>query len=91
MTKNDLYKNSIVYFSRILHTVGIYEVHELIIRTVEEDYFVGVSKNDKRAYILPYKELDKTIFANRKEALRLVKINEDNKINISEEKYYEEY
>lgn len=91
MTKNDLHKNSIVYFSRILRTVGIYEVHELIIRTIEKNYFVGVSKNDKRAYILSYKELDKTIFEDRKEALRLVKINEDNKINISEERYYEEY
>lgn len=42
MTKEDVRKGMVLYYARILKAVGIYEVSELLIRTVEDDYFVGV-------------------------------------------------
>lgn len=40
-----------LYFARILPKVGIYDVCELTVRTVGEDYFVGIDKRDKQAHI----------------------------------------
>ena len=39
-----LNKGDILYFARIIPKIGIYDVCELNIRTVEETYFVGVDK-----------------------------------------------
>jgi len=46
---------------------------ELTIRTVEEDYFVGVDKQDKHAYLLNNSSYNKTVFKDRKTALKMVK------------------
>ena len=51
MTKSDLKKGDKVYYTRIIPTVGIYEVKELILRTIEENYLVGINKQDKHAYL----------------------------------------
>ena len=51
MTKEDIKRGKIVYYARILRPVGIYEVIELFIRTVDDDYFVGIDKHDKHAYL----------------------------------------
>ena len=45
-----LKKKDIVYYARIIPNTGIYEVCELIIRTVADDYFAGMDKRDKRTY-----------------------------------------
>lgn len=65
-------KKDKLYYARILPSTGTYEVCELTVRTVEEDYFVGVDKRDKHAYLLPYFEIDKTAFVDRQVALDLV-------------------
>ena len=39
-------KKDILYYARIVPKTGIYEVCELLIRTVEERYFVGIDKRD---------------------------------------------
>ena len=52
----DLKKKDIVYYARIIPNVGIYDLCELTIRTVEEDYFVGVDKQDKHAYLLNHQK-----------------------------------
>ena len=39
-------KQDILYYARIVPRTGIYEVCELLIRTVEESYFVGIDKRD---------------------------------------------
>ena len=49
MTKEDIKRGKIVYYARILKPVGTYEVNELLIRTVDDDYFVGIDKHDKHA------------------------------------------
>lgn len=90
ITKQDLQKHKTVYYARIVPQTYIYEVCELIIRTIEDDYFVGTDKHDKHAYLLTYNDLDK-IFAKRADALSVVKLAEAKKPKIKSESYYEEY
>lgn len=83
-------KQDILYYARIVPRTGIYEVCELLIRTVEETYFVGIDKRDKHAYLFLYSDINKTVFKNRKEALKKVKDAEKNKVKTNYEIYYEE-
>ena len=62
MTKDDLKLKDKVYYARILSKVNIYEVCELIIRTIEDGYFVGTDKHDKHAYLFSYKRLNDIVF-----------------------------
>ena len=86
-----LKKKDVVYYARIIPNTGIYEVCELIIRTVADDYFAGMDKRDKRTYLFGYNAIDDTVFVDRKDALSKVEISESNKKDISSETYYEEY
>lgn len=72
----DLKRKDKVYYARILPLSATYEICELIVRTVEEDWFVGVDKQDKHAYLFNYDKLNKTVFTNRKDALNKVKLAE---------------
>lgn len=51
MNKTDVQKGKMVYYARMLKPVGIYEVCDLYVRTVRDDYFVGTDKRDKHAYL----------------------------------------
>lgn len=62
-----------VYYARIIPASGTYEICELIVRTVMDDWFVGIDKQDKHAYLFNYDKLNKTVFFNRKDALNKVK------------------
>ena len=86
-----LKKKDVVYYARIIPNTGIYEVCELIIRTIADDYFAGMDKRDKRTDLFGYNAIDNTVFVDRKDALNKVKIAESNKKDISSETYYEEY
>lgn len=86
-----LNKKDIVYYARAMDNVGIFDVVELKVRTVEDDYFTGIDDKTKHAFIFNISDLNKTVFFDRKDALRVVNEAEKNKRNISEEKYYEEY
>ena len=86
-----LSKKDIVYYARIVPNSGIYDLYELSIRTVEETYFVGVDKKDKRAYLFGYDAIGEYVFTNRKDALNRLKDAEKNKKEISNETFYEEY
>lgn len=92
MTKT-LNKGDILYYARIMPTIGIYDVCELFIRTVTDTYFVGIDKNenDKKSYLFGFTALDIDVFENRNDALKVVQRAEKNKKTISEETYYEEY
>ncbi len=81
-----------VYYARTIPTVGIFDVCQLVIRTVENNYFVGCDKTDKHAYLLHFNDLNKTVFTNRKQALDVVLTAEkNNKNKIYKEILYEEY
>jgi len=72
-------KGDVVYWARIIHETGIYEVLELKIRTVEPDYFVGTEKRSKQAFIFPYDYVGETILKEREPILRMVQEAEKNK------------
>ena len=91
MTKEDIRKGVVLYYARILRPAGMYEVIELLTRTVEDDYFVGVDKHDKHAYLFSYNNLNKLIFSDRQECLDVVLDAEKNAPKVSNEKEYEEY
>lgn len=86
-----LKRKDVVYYARIQPSLGVYDVLELIVRTVETDWFTGMDKRDKRVYLFNNKDLNKTVFTDRKEALKMVKEAEKNKKKITFEKDYEEY
>ena len=89
---NEIHKiGDIVYYARIMPTLGIYDVCELKIRTVADTYFVGMDKRDKRAYLFSYNAVGKCIFSNRKDAVEKAIVTEENSTKVSKETYYEEY
>ena len=88
---SDLKNKDIVYYTRILPSSNIYDVLELKIRTVKEDWFVGIEKRDKQAFLFQNTELNKTVFKDRNKALEKVKAAESNKKETNNETYYEEY
>ena len=89
----NLRKNDILYYARIMPTLGLYDVYDLKIRTIDEEnrWFCGMEKRTKIAYLFSYDNIGKTIFFDRKEALKVVKQAEKNKISVSSETLYEEY
>lgn len=92
MTKGDVKKGSVVYYARVLPTVGIYDLCELKIRTVTDNYFCGADKRDKHAYLFGYNSLNTTIFNNRADCLTKVKDAQENAPKeVNYEKEYEEY
>ena len=87
----DLKKKDVVYYANISHPTSSYNICELIIRTIEDDYFVGTDKKDKHAYLFSNNDYNKIVFKDRKKALKVLKEAEKNKRVISNETYYEEY
>lgn len=84
-----LKKKDIIYYARIMPSSGIYDVLELKVRTVEEDWFVGIEKRDKQAFLFADRDIDKIIFADRNKALEVVKTAEANKKeNVNNEEEY---
>ena len=76
---SELKKKDVVYYTRILPSSNIYDVLELKIRTVEEDWFVGIEKRDKQAFLFENDTLNKSVFKDRNKALEVVKTAEANK------------
>lgn len=91
MTKDDIKKGDVVYYARIMPTVGIYEVCELLVRSLYDTYFVGVDKRDKHAYLFSYNRINDIVFFDRKVCLQKVLKAEENAPKVSSEKEYEEY
>lgn len=83
-------KGDIVYYTRIIPSVGIYDLLELKIRTVADEYFAGMEKRDKQIFLFNYSDINKIVFEDRRKALSIVKNAEKNKKDISMEIYYEE-
>ena len=77
MTTGEIGIDSVVYWARIHHQTGIYEVCELRVRTLYELTFVGVDKLSKQAFIIRYD--DPYLFRERKDALAVVKEAEKQK------------
>lgn len=84
-------KGEKIYYARIHSSVGLYEVYDLKIRMVEENWFSATDKRTQKAFIFSNKDIGKTVFFDRGEALQLVLKAEEGKKTINNEKYYEEY
>ena len=84
-----LTKDDIIYYARIMPNLGIFDVYELKIRTVEDTYFVGTNKRDKKAFLLPYSAIEKYVFIDRKDAVDKAMVAEENTLSVSKETYYE--
>lgn len=89
--EREIKKSDLVYYARIIPTSGIYEVIDLKVRTVADDFLVGIENRTKHAYLLYIKDIGRIVFFDRKEALKVVKEAEKSGKKISDEKYYEEY
>lgn len=89
--EKEIKKSDLVYYARIIPTSGIYEVIDLKVRTVADDFLVGIENRTKHAYLLYIKDIGRIVFFDRKEALKVVKEAEKIGKKISDEKYYEEY
>ena len=66
-------KGDVVYYARIHPKTGTYDLCELHVRTVYESSFVGVDKSTKQAFFVSLNDIDKYVFDNREDALRVVK------------------
>lgn len=86
-----LKKKDILYYARIIPKTRIYEVCEVVVRTIKENWFVAIDKRDKHAYLFAYDDVDKILFSDRKDALIKVIETEKNAPHICYETYYEEY
>lgn len=68
MDKGDKY-----YYADIVKSCGVFEVYDMIIRTVEPTYFVGVDIKSHRAFLFDYESIGNTVFAFRQDAVDVAK------------------
>jgi hypothetical protein len=68
----ELVKGQKVYYARIFESVGMFELIDLKIRTVEDTWFVGTEQRTKQAFLFGKDSINKTVFLDRGEALELV-------------------
>ena len=80
-----------MYYARISHNLGMYELCELKVRSVYDTYFVALENRTKIAFLFGYNLIGDVVFFSRKEALEKVREAEKDKREISSETYYEEY
>lgn len=86
-----LKKKDRLFYARIIPRTRIYEVCELIVRTIEDTYFVAIDKKDKHAYLFTYEDIDTILFTKRDDALSKVLEAEKKSPKIKYEIDYEEY
>ena len=53
MTKEDLHKKDVVYYAHIIPKLGVFDLCEIIVRTIEDNYFVGIDKARFKQKVLP--------------------------------------
>lgn len=70
-----LKKGDNYYYARILKN-GVFEVCDLKIVTVADNYFTGFEERTGRTYMFDYPDLNVAVFKNRIDALEIVKMEE---------------
>lgn len=66
-----------VYYARIMKIHNVYDLLEIKIRTVNEDYFAGIYERTKQTFLFSKKDLGKTVFEKRYEALEYLRKEKD--------------
>ena len=69
-----------VYYAQIMPAIGVFNVCDLIVRTVTDTWFTGVDKRSKHAYLFGNSAINKIVFTDRDMALKTVL--EAEKINL---------
>ncbi len=72
MVEERLQRGETVFYARIFPSVGIFDVCELRVRTVEENWFSGEEKTTKITYIFKYSDINEIVFKDRDTALNMV-------------------
>ena len=75
----ELNKGDKVYYARIIESSNIFDVLDLTIRTVQDDWFVGIEKRDKQTFLFQKSDIGVNVFLDRDEALDKVLYAEKNK------------
>lgn len=70
-----------VYYARALDSLNIFEVVEYKVRTVDADYFAGLSM-DSSATLFSPSDIGKTVFFNQKDAQDVVNTRKDKGLRI---------
>ena len=64
--KEEFKIGQIVFYTRILPKVGIYDLLEIKLRTVKDTYIVGCDEKDHTAYLISEIEAETCIFISHK-------------------------
>lgn len=64
-----LKKKDKVYYARIIESSNIFDVLDLTVRTVQDDWFVGIEKRDKQAFMFYDSDIGVRVFLDRDKAL----------------------
>lgn len=62
-----------LYWARILHGSGTYDLYELKVCTIHSDWFVCFDKRTKQRFLFNDTDIDKIIFFDRSDALETLK------------------
>lgn len=68
----------------------MYNVLDVVVRSVYGTYFVCTEKRGQHAYLFNNADIGNIVFRNRQDALDKVIEAEKNKIEVSDEVFYEE-
>ncbi len=58
-----------VYFTRILPKLEIYELYDLVVRLIAEDWFSAYDTRTKQAFLFKEEDIEVTVFTHRSDAL----------------------
>lgn len=64
-----LKKKDKIFYLRKISNCDVNEVLRLTVRTVEEDYFVGIEEKEQHAFLFHFCDIGKTVFMSYGEAL----------------------
>lgn len=66
-------KGDVLYYNRIIPTCGVYDLLEVKVRTIADDWFCVTEKHTKQAYLFSYNKLENGVYRDRKLALKEIK------------------
>lgn len=69
-------KGEVLYYARIVPNI-LYEVLEIKVRMIENNWFSGVEKRTKQVYMFSKNQIDDIVFASRNDALEKVRASEN--------------
>ena len=72
MSKTELTKGQKVYYARVFPQIGMFELIDLKVVTIEDTWFTGAEQRTKQTYLFGMNSINKTVFLDRQEALELV-------------------